>query len=454
MKSEVDDWLSELPPLDGADDDPAAEEGSHDDLLPDRDDDASLDDSAADDLDVDDGVDIDDDEPSAPAEDERWEADVGEPELDLLDDAMDGSAEGDAPGIGDTDLDLDDDLPPSADDAGEEGTSDAIEHSIDEQLPALDADDEGDFEDALLLEAGLMVAVPEGPRWAAEPWERHPSADRALVITVPDDDAVAAMAMCLEPELLVSVTAAGRLLVDADGADSGGGRLLPPALLAAKAGPSLVALTRNGAQHIWIASRTGQLAHSVDLGRSWSVPRDLGKAPLALAAGAGGSIAVLATRGGYWELLTPTGATTWETRPVVGDVGPLPAIVSTPPWLALGTSCLAIGDASGVWVSRNGSEFLRVASSPTTTAGVFAGREPDAPMLFAEAPADADENARLFLASAVGRVEIIAEIGPRDLDDARDVSTVLALGWNETEHALRVAFATVVCTVAAPRPKA
>src|SRR5688572_13074962 len=164
MKGEVDDWLSELPPLDGAEDEPAAEDGMHDDLLPDGDEDASLDDSAADDLEVDDGVDIADDAPSAAEDDEQWQADVGEPELDLTDDASGEATDADAPGLGESDLDLDDDLPPSADDAGEEGTTDAVEQSLDEELPALDADDEGDFEDALLLETGLMVPPPEGPR--------------------------------------------------------------------------------------------------------------------------------------------------------------------------------------------------------------------------------------------------------------------------------------------------
>src|SRR4029078_11532059 len=106
---------------------------------------------------------------------------VGEPELDLADDASDEAGDADAPGVGEGDLDLDDDLPPSADDAGEEGTTDALEQSIEEELPALDADDEGDFEDALLLETGLTVATTqEGPRWSSLTWERSPSADRPI----------------------------------------------------------------------------------------------------------------------------------------------------------------------------------------------------------------------------------------------------------------------------------
>ena len=284
MKSEVDDWLSELPPLDGADDEPTAEDGIHDDLLPDSEDDASLDDSTADDLEVDDGIDVADDEASAGEDDEHWEADVGEPELDLADDTDDELADGDASGMGESDLELDDELPPSADDEGEEGTTDAVEQSIDEELPALDADDEGDFEDALLLETGLMDAPVEGTRWADEPWARVASADRALVLAVPDDDAVAGMAMCVAPEFLVSVTVAGRLLVDGGTIGSRGGWLLPPALAGGKAGSPLLGLMRGDHSAVLcVVNRTGQLAQSIDLGRTWSAPADLGKSILALA---------------------------------------------------------------------------------------------------------------------------------------------------------------------------
>src|SRR5438094_673578 len=81
-------------------------------------------------------------------DDETWQADVGEPELDVTDGESSGpDADGptDAPGEHDGDVEIADDLPSSEDDSGEEGTTDPIEHSLDEELPALDADDEGDF---------------------------------------------------------------------------------------------------------------------------------------------------------------------------------------------------------------------------------------------------------------------------------------------------------------------
>jgi hypothetical protein len=76
---------------------------------------------------------------------------------------------------GDNDFDLDEEPPSSDDDAGEEGTTDPIEHSLDEDLPALDADEEGDFEDALLLEVGIAAAHTTSKRWADALWEERSS---------------------------------------------------------------------------------------------------------------------------------------------------------------------------------------------------------------------------------------------------------------------------------------
>jgi hypothetical protein len=451
MKSEVDDWLSELPPLDGADDEPAAEDGIHDDLLPDVQEDASLDDTTADDLQVDDGVDIADDEPSTVEDDERWEADVGEPELDLADEAEDSAADADAPGVSESDFDVDDDLPPSADDAGEEGTTDPVEQSLDEELPALDADDEGDFEDALLLETGLTVASLEGPRWADERWGRLPSADRALALPVPDDDAVAGMAMCVAPEVLVSVTVAGRLLVDAGTIDSPGGRLLPAMLALNKAGPPRLGLAcEGGSTVLWVANRTGRLARSDDLGRSWSSPFDIGKSILALALDVNRSVTLLVAHGGTIEILTSPDGSRWNAAPALVEGRPLPLGTDAVAWLAAGASSLAIGAANGVWIARQGADFRHVSNASGTTTGLFAGSDTDAPLVFAEAGADAEESARILRARRDGRVEILAEVAPPDEDRA---PAVLGMAWDEVTQSLRIAFSTLVCSLAPSRAK-
>src|SRR5262249_1840136 len=127
-----------------------------------------------------------------------WEADVGEPELDVADDEPGASesnagAEVDGPTTNDGDLDIDADLPASDDDAGEEGTTDPIEHSLDEELPALDADEEGGFEDALRGEVGTAAAPRRGLPWADVLWEERSSRELAWSIDAQDVTAMAAV---------------------------------------------------------------------------------------------------------------------------------------------------------------------------------------------------------------------------------------------------------------------
>jgi hypothetical protein len=453
MKSEVEDWLSELPPLDGAEDEPAAEDGLPDDLLPGADEADSLDDAAADDLEVDDGVDDADGVTLDGEEDDRWEADVGEPELDLIADSL-GEGDGDAPGVGESEDDIDDDLPSSGDDAGEEGTTDAIEQMLDEELPALDADDEGDFEDALLLETGVAVATAEGPRWTSNAWERKPGEDRAVALVVPDDDAVARTAMCVAPETFVSVTVAGRLLFDGGSAQARGGRRLPPELTGGQAGAPLVALASSAEKPIlWIAHRHGAIARSADLGGSWTKAFDLGKPVVAIAAQSDGSVVVLLDDAGAMQVATSPDGVAWSARHV--DVGGqrLRVQADASQWLAAAGSAVAFGQAGGVWVSRRGEAFARVASLPATTAGAFVGPSPEAPLVFAEGGGDVDETARLFRSSPDAKVEILADVAPPDSEDANEVATIVALAWDERARVLRVAFARTVCSVG-PRESA
>ncbi len=57
-------------------------------------------------------------------------------------------------------------------DGGDEGPLDADEELREQDLPALDADEEGDLEDAALVDEGFAADEPLGLPWAAEPWER------------------------------------------------------------------------------------------------------------------------------------------------------------------------------------------------------------------------------------------------------------------------------------------
>ncbi|HKQ68676.1 MAG TPA: hypothetical protein VJT73_05020 [Polyangiaceae bacterium] len=183
MKSEVEDWLTELPPLDGDDDEPDPDELDSDDIASGDEGERSLDDASADDLEIDEGAEIADEQSEGEDEqsegeedraDEQRGADVGEADLDLVEEVTDESLDCDPPSAGEGDVDLDEDMPSSSDDAGEEGTTDPIENSLDQDLPALDADDEGDFEDTLLFDTDVLP--PPALGWAEAPWtERKPS---------------------------------------------------------------------------------------------------------------------------------------------------------------------------------------------------------------------------------------------------------------------------------------
>ena len=441
-RNELEDWLTELPPLDGGDDDPDTEDGLADDFVPDDPDDASLDDAPADDLEVDEGVEITEEE-SAGEDDERWEADVGEPELDLVDgepSAVDVETPVEGPTQGDNDLDLDDELPPSDDDEGEEGTTDPIEHSLDEDLPALDADEEGDFEDALLLEVG--IAPTPSKRWADVLWEERSSYPVRWALG--EDDVVVAMCLAVGPSAnIVAALTQGGVVVASNGE--------PVVKAGARTGPPLgggrsmhLALSYPGQPILWVATRTGELCKSNDLGKTWARCAGLGRPILALGSREDGSLSVLARKNDSLEILTSVDATRWFTQRVVAEVHPRPD--GGPSWIAHRGSATAIGDASGVSLSRDGRHFVRIPASSGATSGAFAGRGADAPLLLAGAFTDADDAIHLVRVRQDGATEVIAEIKPPGLsDDETEQPTVWALGWQDATETLHIAFATHIC---------
>ncbi len=171
-----DDELEPLPPLDGDGNDPPADDrDDYGDLLEDAAEDATLDDATAEDdppdlkeLDLDHaegGLTVD----SGEAQDldlgeETAIADFGEETADPADMEEQGETEEDY-GLGDS--------PERGGlDAGDEGPLDADEELRDADLPALDADEEGDMEDAALVDAGFASDEPLGLPWAATPWLR------------------------------------------------------------------------------------------------------------------------------------------------------------------------------------------------------------------------------------------------------------------------------------------
>jgi photosystem II stability/assembly factor-like uncharacterized protein len=440
-RSELEDWLTELPPLDGADDEPAAEDAS-DELIPDGDENASLDDANADDLDVDEGVEITEEEPAA-EDDERWEADVGEPELDLegVESAgPEGDAPLEAPGSEDGDLDIDDDLPASDEDAGEEGTSDPIEHSLDEELPALDADDEGDFEDDLLREVQLAASPKDTPRWADVLWEQtRPS--RPLAWPLAEDDTVVAMSAAVAANSYVLAAASDGAVLLASLADSKtkfAARVVHPPV--DDGGPLMLALSGAGHPAIWVSTRAGELAKSTDLGETWVRCAALGRPILALASREDGSVSVLARKGDAAELLTSADGTRWFAQRVTLELQTESHDGRV--WVAHRGAAIAVGDAGGVSSARDGRHFTRLEGSAGATAGTFAGTTADAPLLLAGALIEGDDDLHLARVPRDGAVEIVAEIKPPVSDDeVSDLPRVWLLAWHDESQSVSVGLA-------------
>ncbi len=106
------------------------------------------------------------------------------------------SADMDEPGIGDEAFELDDrSVHDAGPDRGEEGPSEADEALRVEDLPELDADDDGDVAESSLYEPGLFVAVPRGLAfsWADRAWETMRVAEGAFGLVAGRRDSLVAL---------------------------------------------------------------------------------------------------------------------------------------------------------------------------------------------------------------------------------------------------------------------
>lgn len=167
--------LDELPPLDGDSKDEPDPEQTFEDQLDDAEAEASLDDSTSEDDPLDGG------ELELDEADSGWLGEPADaPDLDLGDVAIADFGEGTRDTEGDAeesdkgDLDIGfADGPERGDlDSGDEGPLDADEELRESDLPALDADEDGEIDEAALVDAGFAADEPLGLPWAAEPWSR------------------------------------------------------------------------------------------------------------------------------------------------------------------------------------------------------------------------------------------------------------------------------------------
>jgi hypothetical protein len=164
------DELDELPPLD--DEAAPAAEADVGELLEEERGDASLDDSTGEDAPAD-GEELDVNE----AEGGWLEEPADAPDLELGDVGMVeladlGGEDLDEPGVEGQDFGLVEGPEHGGLDGGDEGPVAEDEELREEDLPNLDADDEGDMQDAALVEAGFAADEPAGLPWAAQPWSR------------------------------------------------------------------------------------------------------------------------------------------------------------------------------------------------------------------------------------------------------------------------------------------
>jgi hypothetical protein len=187
----------------------------------------------------------------------------------------------------------------------------------------------------------------------------------------------------------------------------------------------------------------GELARSADLGSTWLRCAGVGRPVLALATHQDGSLSALAQRGSTTELLTSTDGARWFAARVSASVRPARGGAGGGVWLALAGSAVAIGDALGVWLSRDGQHFVRVPGSAGATAGAFAGHGSDAPLVLAGELGEQPETFYLVRAQEGTPPEILAEVGMHDGDDE---PRVLALNWDSAARAMQLWFADRVRT--------
>jgi hypothetical protein len=216
--------------------------------------------------------------------------------------------------------------------------------------------------------------------------------------------------------------------------------------------PSMLAVSGVGQPVIWVSTRAGELAKSLDLGETWVRCAALGRASLTLGTREDGSLSLLARKGDTIELLTSTDGTRWFAQRMIIELQT--GVQGAPLWVAHRGSAIAVGDAGGVSIARDGRHFARIAGSAGATAGTFAGSTADAPLLLAGAFGEGDDTLHLARVVRDGAVEVVGEIRPiTPSEDGSDLPRVLFLGWHETSESVSVGLASQMSTWGRNRKK-
>lgn len=407
-QTDPDDFLEDaddefnLPPLDSDEDDhdQAAEE--HDELPPLADDPGAdpFDDATAADLET--GIDIDVEETSSddnePAEDR---IDTGHLDDSLLTIGVNAGGDSDHDGMSDEDhedSDIDDDGF-NDDDGGAEGTGEAIEDEIEEdELPELDADEQGDYEEDVLADLLLMEATEGGlPPWEAMSWEIAEGAGAPVpcsalaiaagrivaagdVVLIVDEGAHAvhktsfgsgAVSVAVNEDMIVLGTRRGGLLVMPTGASSAS----PLAGWRSSSAPIDLAATPG---RVWI--RSGETLWSMSTPTTPPVlTRDRGV--LAIASTGATLVALTRTSEGFALERLRGDDEGWQVTPLGTPERALLEAGSVKMAVAAGGRRIALGAKEGIRLSSDAALSFHSIALPGTIAMAFAGDDERAPLL-------------------------------------------------------------------------
>lgn len=472
-RDEGDDAQLDLPPLD-TDEEPAAEEddelsGLLDPMLDEGD---PLDDAEARDLDMPLDLDVGE-EPDARDDDAEAEIDVGplDEGLSLDDDERGGlDEEGDEAGDqGDEILDAD---ASGDDDGGAEGTGESPEDAVDEsELPALDADEEGEYAGEDLLSELSELPEDSPPPWDSSPWVVIEGAGAAVpcsalavaggqivaggsvLLVVPPGEHAARRAgldaavgsVALVDGVIVAATPRGRVLRSEDGG--------------ATAAP-LGAWRSDGLSPVALATTPGRLWILAE-GTLWSLPAGAGSASRASEEGvvriaaSGGALLSLSQARGVARLTRVRGDDEGTAEiPLSGEA--LRAASARGALIAVGAQgrSVALAGADLLCVSRDGgASFRAIGGLGAVAALAFAGEEEAAPLL-ALCVREGDARAELARVPEAGGPTRIAALGERragDEDDARGLAPA-AMMWDATREVAWIACQVGLLAVA-PKPE-
>jgi hypothetical protein len=389
--------------------------------------------------------------------DEAEELDLGAGGNTAFEEAEHLLADADEPGVGDEDFGLGGPDDAHGLDAGEEGPEAADEDLREEDLPRLDADEDGEVGDEELIDPGFAERQEQPPMlWAEKRWELVGApltvgptravvcAGKAVVaaseglVRADLEGATEALAarglegevrkLAIDSPIMAVATQGGALYVSRDAGASfeepAGWRARVPDGSNAVAAEVLVDRNR-----VWVRTGTGALMLGRDAGASWEGPVADGVAALALD-GTGGLVAV-ARRAGRGQLVRvdETGAATHTAIPF--DPRPLVA--------ARGVHVACVARGGRVAQSVGDGEWRTVEGLGAVTALVFLD---EAGTLVAAVYNEAEDATTLVLIAPGGAVggawRAVADIGC-GRGDAEGDARVTALARDDAHGVLWVA---------------